>query len=652
MNFIPAIIIALDPYSTALLVAMRLNLQRRFPQIAPLIQFRALVVNEGKLSEDIDTYASKDFDLVSDRLKSTLEQSALLATLEQETITLLRSGRDPEMIATAEKAGINIGTRRRIYCLATAAYAANRDIVPRYAKLIRFLLGRLFVGDSNGLELIALLPSLFENETTQACADTYGFLKVLDHHLTQSQRNHEIMLFDNHWLIDRTNSEKVQMPSLQNGLEVYAEALSMFLVREIEALGISVGDAIVKNKVAAFSSFGCSEAIFPINEIIERLKMTLASNLLNTGFLPSFEDTSENYRRLLLDAKSFVLQQSFSEAFDEIEQPRGKRIWQDFMPSNSEPSVGMVQAFIQSLNNQKQTFRERKLLGFKKIAEEASALAKSKIEKLLEAEIKQQADYLSSGLDRASQFLKVLVETTIAGNADILGEEPQNLVTNRRKLAAKLDPILGLEVNREQSQKRLQRIAELRVELSSLEEAEKNIFFTDPLAETVMGIGATEKQSVDQNDFQLNDLSDQDLDEEIEQQPSNELSLSQKILLKRAEFLEAWQQLQIALESEEFTTRRTRQSAIADKEDRLKLDIVNAEKDLQLKEKEWERCRERLADALEHQRNFLLLYLTVYLGSIVIITGVIASIVAVSGILGAIGGIVWAGLGIALVHAG
>lgn len=651
MNFIPAIAIAVDPYSTALLAVVRNKLQQRYPQISALLQFRTLVASEGKLSEDLDAYACRDFDLISDRPKQSLADPQIIAALQQESIALLNSGGDPQVIAAAEQAGINVSPRRRIYCFATAAYPACRDTLPNYADLLRFLLNRLFLGQSNSLELIALLPSLFENEAEQACADTYGFFKVLDHHLSESRRQNRPMLFDNHWLIDRTNSERIQMPSLQSGLDAYAEIVSTFLIREPDALGIAVGDAVINEKVAAFSSFGCSEVIFPIDEIIRRLYLTLSRDILDTAFLAEFEKTRENYRRLLLDTKAFVLQQSFSEAFDEIEQPRGKRIWQDFSPTISEPSLGLTENFVQNLNNQKQIFRDQRLLGFKRVAEESSSLAKTKINQLLEDSVTQQSDSLGSGLDRVAQFLDLLVDSTITGNADILGEEPQNLVVNKRKLTLGLDSALGITINREESEKYLQHIAELRVELASLEDAEKNLLFIEPTAKSITDNWQSQIDSKAQNnsneipDREVNQLTDR---EEVEQEEIEEISLSQKVLLKRAEFLEAWQKLQIAIESEEFTARRNRQTVIADKEEKLKQDIERAEKDLYVKEKDWERCRDRLDDALERKRNFLVLYLVFYLGGIVLVTGLLAIVAAIGGFLGAIGGLIWLISGITL----
>ncbi|OIP68450.1 MAG: hypothetical protein AUK48_15875 [Oscillatoriales cyanobacterium CG2_30_44_21] len=646
MNFIPAIAIAVDPYSTRLLAAVQNKLQQRYPQIAALIQFRALVASEGKLSEDLDAYACKDFDLISDRLHKSLDDRQVIETLQQESIALLRSGGDPQIIAAAEQAGINVSPRRRIYCFATTAYPACRDTIPSYADLLRFLLNSLFLGQSNSLELIALLPSLFENEAEQACADTYGFFKVLDHHLSESRRRNRPMLFDNHWLIDRTNSERIQMPFLEIGLDAYAEIISTFLMREPDALGIAVGDTVINEKVAAFSSFGCSEVIFPINEIIKRLYLTLARDILDSAFLAEFEKNRENYRRLLLDVKAFVLQQSFSEAFDEIEQPRGKRIWQDFSPTISEPSLGLTQNYVDNLDNQKQIFRDQRLLGFKRVAEESSSLAKTKINQLLENEVTQQSDSLNSGLDQVSQFLAVLVDSTITGNVDILGEEPQNLITNGRKLALKLDNTLGVVINREASEKCLQRIAELRIEIASLEDAEKNLFFTEPIAKSITDNWQSQIDSKAQNT--PNDDANQDVEPLNDQEEVEEISLGQKVLLKRAEFLEVWQQLQVAIESEEFAARRNRQTAIADKEEKLRQDIDRAEKDLYAKEKDWERCKERLEDALERKRNFLLLYLVVYLGGIALITGLIAIAAAIAGFLGAIGGLIWLISGIAV----
>jgi len=652
MNFIPAILVAIDPYSTALLAAVRNKLQQRYPQIAALIQFRTLVASEGKLSEDLDAYACKDFDLICDRLNKSLADSELIAALQQESIALLNSGGDPQVIAAAEQAGINVSPRRRIYCLATTAYPSCRDTLPSYADLMRFLLNKLFLGQSNSLELIALLPSLFENEAAdQACADTYGLFKVLDHRLSESRRKNRPMLFDNHWLIDRTNSERIQMPSLRNGLDAYAEIISTFLIREPDALGIAVGDTVINEKVAAFSSFGCSEVIFPISEIIRRLYLTLSRDILDNAFLAEFEKIRKNYRCLLLDVKAFVLQQSFSEAFNEIEQPRGKRIWQDFSPTISEPSLGLTENFVQNLNDQKQIFRDQRLLGFKRVAEESSSLAKTKINQLLEDSVIQQSDYLDSGLDRVSQFLALLVDSTITGNADILGEEPQNLVVNKRKLALGLDNTLGISINREESEKYLQHIAELRVELASLEDAEKNLFFTEPSAKSITDKWQSQLDSKAQNNSseipkqEVNQLTDQ---EESEQREVQETSLSQKILLKRAEFLEAWQRLQILIESEEFAARRNRQNAIAEKEEKFRQDIERTEKDLFTKEKDWERCRDRLDDALERKRTFLLLFLVFYLGGIVLGAGILAISSAIAGFLGVISGLIWLISGIVL----
>lgn len=645
MNFIPAIVIAVDPYSTRLLAAVRNKLQQRYPQIAALVQFRALVASEGKLSEDLDAYACQDFDLISDRLNKSLAGSELMASLEQSSIALLRSGSDPNVLSAAEQAGINVSPKRRIYCFATTAYPTCRDTLPVYADLLRFLLNRLFAGQSNSLELVALLPSLFENETEQACADTYGFFKVIDHHLSESRRLNNPMRFDNHWLIDRTNSERIQMPSFQNGLDAYSEIISTFLIREPDALGIAVGDTVINEKVAAFSSFGCSEVIFPVNEIIRRLYLTLSRDILDTAFLAEFEKTRENYRRLLLDTKAFVLQQSFSEAFDEIEQPRGKRIWQDFSPTISEPSLGLTQNFVDNLKNQKQIFRDQRLLGFKRVAEESSSLAKTKINQLLENSVTQQSDSIDSGLDRVSQFLKLLVDFSITGNTDILGEEPQNLIVNKRKLSLSLDSNLGITISREESEKCLQRIAELRVELAALEDAEKNLLFIDPTAKSITENWQSQNDFGEILDPEINQANDQ---EGNEQQEVPDISLSQKILLKRAEFLEIWQKLQIAIRSEDYAAERNRQNAIADKEEKLRQEIDRAEKDLYTKEKDWERCRDRLDDALERKRTFLMLYLVFYLGGIVLVTGLLAITAAIFGFLGAIGGLIWLISGIAL----
>lgn len=578
-RFKPTTLIALDSHSATFCHAVCHQLEQQFPAQRRLVNAQMLVYENGAIafSSNLDSVGNFCFDLQKNNNSSSqisaVEAKALFSneqqikTLEPTLIELLKAGRNQKAIATAQKAGIEVSQQRRIYLLLSAVNPATRGIVTEFASWIRWLFSKRFSTEPYSLEAIILLPGLLTNAGESDYATAYALLKELD----ASQSSSEMPAFDNHWLIDGCNAQGIQMGSLETNLISYSDAFVGFLTAEPQSIGVLVGAKTIRQKIAAYSTFGYSELFFPVQTVIARLSSQLGLDILTHGFLAKDEPSPENNRRLLLAAKAFVLSDSFIKSYRELEQPDGKTIWQNFNPQTV-LKAGMAQEYVDEIKHQHQLFESHSLLNFKSRLESAREKVTSQLFDFLTAKINDWLDAKPTGLTWGLQLLKLLTNPAIAPDSDILGELPKNLITQQRDIIKEFDSQLGVSLETKNSEDLLNQIQELRSQLKKLEDEQA-------IAKSTSEEGETE---------------------------------SEKIVEIRQQLRLAYQAYQQAIEEEEYTARRLRREAIASKRTQLNKGVEEAEKRLINSDNQLEEAKEKLNDILEEKRKFFLKYFCVF----------------------------------------
>ncbi|MTJ14373.1 hypothetical protein FJR11_17665 [Anabaena sp. UHCC 0187] len=561
----PTIIFALDPYSAVFCAAIQKQLERYSPIQASLLQVHTLTwdgINfdfNSKL-QSMPTEKS-DREKISSQLNSVnqIRKQFKQATskLQSLLIELLTASYNSPEINAAKRAGIDISNQHRIYFMLSAKEQISRGVFFELSRLLRWLFSKFFVDIPHSLEAILLLPDLFSPANNSDYSAAYGFLKELDFTMTNQQKG---LLFDNCWLIDG------QSGGLKDNLSNYADAFVGFLNFEPDTAGVLIGTNKVRGKISAYSSFGYGELIFPVEIAITRLSSALAADIMKQQFLPQQESTPETNRKLLLDAKEFILSDDFSDAFLQLERDNGKPVWQDFNP-RIDMRPGMAQEYGKELQRAYRQFQNQQLLTYKRTLENCSKEVQTILTSFLDSRISNYADTTSSGLNESVKLLQILTYSYLELQTDAISEQPQNLITELRSIEGFLDSRLEVTINREKTQNLLNQILSLRGKRQQLQESLAELNSSELLEE----LQTTQKQLE-------NTISEyrQAVNTEIEQ------------------------------------ARQIRITAVERARDQVKQNIDSVEKQLNFLEKEIETATDKLDQILTKETEFRNKYLIVY----------------------------------------
>ncbi len=465
----PTTIFALDPYSAVFCAAIQKQVQRYSPTQGSLLQVHALTWDTLGFDfksdlQSINTEKS-DKEKISSQLNSItqIRNQFKQATgkLQPLLIKLLQASYNSPEIIAAKRAGIDINNQHRIYLMLSAKEQISRGVFFELARLLRWLFSKYFVDIPHSLEVILLLPGLFPPATNSDYSAAYGFLKELDFTMTNQQKG---LLFENCWLIDGQNG------GLKDNLSSYADAFVGFLNFETEIGGQLIGINKVRGKISAYSSFGYGELIFPVEIAMTRLSSALAADIMKQQFLPQQELAPEASRKLLLNAKAFILSDEFHDAFLQLERENGKPVWQDFKP-RIDIRPGMAQEYGKELKRAYRQFQNQQLLTYKGILENCTKEVQTILTSVLDSRISNYADAIPSGLNESVKLLEILTYAYLELKTDIISEQPQNLITELCNIEASLDEQLEVTINKENTQELLNQILSLRGKRQQLQES-------------------------------------------------------------------------------------------------------------------------------------------------------------------------------------
>lgn len=171
-----------------------------------------------------------------------------------------------------------------------------------------------------------VLPGAFPRAADQynLQANAYAALKELDYLMDQADFRCEYSTipplrvslrrrpFDVCYLIDTINENRRRLEDVHGVAHLIAEALFLFIAsdtgKKLEDLEINIRDRLTRysppdtNKPAAYSSFGTSSLVLPVERLIQACGLTLASHLVEQGLLRQVEDWS----RLQEEVKRFL----------------------------------------------------------------------------------------------------------------------------------------------------------------------------------------------------------------------------------------------------------------------------------------------------------------------------------------------------------
>lgn len=478
----PVTIIALDPHAAAFCVAVRGRLERDFGARGRLIQTYSLIKDGNTLKFESDLAATADsrFDLLAARTEAKrMEAEEAQALFEREAnsiepniIEMLGAGRSSAEIDAARREGIDIVRRRMIFLVFSSSDSFARGLVLNLTRQIRWIFATRFAQELFDLQAVVLMPGLFESPEPPDYAATYALLKKLDHSMTAglmvTPQIKGVPPFEGCWMIDGYNARGDKIGSLAEQLQSYSDAFTGFLTSEPEMSGALIGTRLARGKAPAYSAFGYGELYFPVETTLTRLSSALARDITTRAFLADDAPPVDRSRKMLLAAKEFLLSSNYTSALDGLERDKGAPIWHDFSP-RVEMRDGAVREHVNELQRRHKQFEEAALPGFQRISLARGDEVKAELEALVDAAIDRRADATPDGLREASELLKAMIDPNIALRRDVLGENPQNLITEQRELSGKLDNRLGVIVDRTPSKTLLDQVQELRSRLTSLQ---------------------------------------------------------------------------------------------------------------------------------------------------------------------------------------
>ena len=488
----PTILISLDRKAVAFCERVQIKLERDLAYRGSLVQSYGLVADEEApthLERNLGAIADHNFNLTTtqdltrpsaDEAQAAFEGRAY--DLEPELSEIIEAGRRSVEIERARLSGVELTRNRMIYLLLSSIDSVANGVLIELARLIRWLFATRFVQELYELHAVVLLPNLFEQPGSADFAAAYGLLKKLDHSFASGLTitpSRKMPPFDGCWFIDGINARGEKIGSLADELDSYTDAFTGFLTAEPEMSGALVGTRTSRGKVPAYSTFGHGELYFPVEVAVTRLSSALSRDILDNAFLSERVGQQDVERKMLLAAKQFVLRDDYRSAIDGIETDKGALIWHDpGRPAELRCENDVLQ-YVEEQRRQHAKFERESLPKFKQTLLARSETLRSELVKLLDGEIDRRIDSVPEGLGEVPLLLERLVDHSIALHANVLGERPENLLTDLLAAESALDLKLGITIDHSRTESVAKQVDELNNRLADLE---NTLCLTSPCA--------------------------------------------------------------------------------------------------------------------------------------------------------------------------
>ncbi|HEX8131267.1 MAG TPA: hypothetical protein VF527_19365 [Pyrinomonadaceae bacterium] len=478
----PTTIITLDAHAAAFCAATRERLRREFGTVRDsLTRAYALVARgeEIRFEPNLAAVADGSFDLEAARADTgrlTPQEAAELfgrnrEKLEAALADILSIGRRVNEIDEAARDGIQIVDESTIYLLMSAPDPVARGLVLELDRALKKVLTTRFVDEVYTLHAIVLLPDLFKNPAPSDFAGAYALLKRLDHAALEGVRitpRRKLPSFDSCWLLDGRNASATLLGTLAEQLGSYADAFVGFLTADPERSGAAPGYN-PQGRPPAYNSFGYGELFFPAEVAVARLSAALAHDIITRAFVGENPTRpAANERKLLVAAKQFVLSKEYEDTLSGIESNKGALIWRDFRPRAEAREIA-AREYVAELQRRHKEFDRKDLLEFRETLIARAEEVRKDLVVLLDDEIDVRCDASPDGLYEALKFLGVMTDPAIAIQEELLGESPQNIITERRAAEGVLDQRLGIVPDHQATTALLEQVFELRANIQTLQ---------------------------------------------------------------------------------------------------------------------------------------------------------------------------------------
>lgn len=338
----------------------------------------------------------------------------------------------------------DVSTRELVLVMLAAAGPARAGLIET-ARAIRELYETRRFASFVTIEILCLLPEVTGAAEPADYAAAYALLEALS--------AEERKPFNEVWLLDATNGNRVKLGALDTSLDAYAEAIAGALTHEPEMSGALPG-IHPRGMPPAFSSFGYASLVFPRDAALQRVESRFAAELVRTKLL-----AGDALPHAQLAAKQLVAGEAFAMPLSRIGVEAGQSLFRRFQPkAQVNERTRSAEELIAAVRGELQAFRDsthlRNLEALAKQGEQTSR----ELVALLERTVDETLD--RDGYAAAASLLDALLDPLpeLRSGAELA---PRNVVTELRAATVALDKPLLFTPNSADSDGARKRVREL-----------------------------------------------------------------------------------------------------------------------------------------------------------------------------------------------
>ncbi len=338
----------------------------------------------------------------------------------------------------------DVSTRELVLVMLSAAGPARLALLETTRRIREIYETRRFASFVS-IEILGLLPEAAGAAMPDDYAAAYALLKALS--------AEEAKPFNEVWLLDATNGNRVRFGAVDAFLDVYAGAIAGALTYEPELSGALPG-IHPRGMHPTFSSFGYASLVFPREVALRRIEARFAAELVREKLLAGA--TASNAQ---LKAKQFVAAEEFALPLARIGVEGGQSLFRRFRPKTQ---VGertrSAEEIIGAVRGELQAFRDSTHLRHLDTLSKQGDQAARDHAALLARAVDETLD--RDGYDVALAVLDALLDPLpeLRPDAELA---PRNLVTEIRTATAALDARLRFTANTASSDAARKRVREL-----------------------------------------------------------------------------------------------------------------------------------------------------------------------------------------------
>ncbi|HEX8616181.1 MAG TPA: hypothetical protein VF911_01235, partial [Thermoanaerobaculia bacterium] len=338
----------------------------------------------------------------------------------------------------------DVGSRELILLVLSASGAARTQAID-LARDVRQLYERRRFASAFTVELLCLMP---EVAASTAYAAAYGLLKSIS--------AADPKPFDEAWLLDAMNGNRVHFGSFESNRDTYADAVAGSLMFEPEMSGALPG-LRPRGVDPTFSSFGYSSLIFPRDAALQRLEPRFAAELINDVLL---SEVNADGVPALLRAKQFVANDAFALPLSRIGVEAGQSLFKRFQAKSVvSERTSSAEEVIAAARRELQVFRDNThLQNLAKLSVQRQA-TETELTSLIARSVDETLD--REGYAAALGLTQALIDPLpdLRGDAD--ASASRNIVTLIHDATAALDARVRFTPNTAASDAARKRVREL-----------------------------------------------------------------------------------------------------------------------------------------------------------------------------------------------